>query len=153
MQALAEYKDSPKQMLKRVLPSVVFSVGEDVPLEELRRQTQKLIKDDNRLLWQTRKLEKNRQGIEERKIISLDSLGKEFEDELDLAFFLRMQDEQRQHNLMRRADLSSREWQIVELQRELYSRAEMAARLGITESAVYAHVSNAGKKIRKASGL
>ena len=153
MQALAEYEDSTKQMLKRVLPGVVFSVGEDVPLAELRRQAQKLIKDDNRLLWQTRKLQMNSQGIEERKIISLDSSGKEFEDELDLAFFLRMQDEQRQHNLMRRADLSPREWQIVELQRELYSRAEMASLLGITESAVNTHVSNAGKKLRKASGL
>ena len=140
-------------MLERVLPGVVFSVGEDVPLEELRRQAQKHIKDDNRLLWQTRKLQMNSQGIEERKIISLDPSGKEFEDELDLAFFLRMQDEQRQHNLMRRADLSPREWQIVELQRELYSRAEMASRLGITESAVNAHVSNAGKKLRKASGF
>jgi len=153
MQALAEYEDSPKQMLKRVLPGVVFSVGEDVPLEELRRQAQKHIKDDNRPLWQTRKLQMNSQGIEERKIISLDSSGKEFEDELDLAFFLRMQDERSQLNLMRRADLSPREWQIVKLQRELYSRADMASRLGITESAVNAHVSNAGKKLRKASGL
>jgi DNA-binding CsgD family transcriptional regulator len=153
MQALAEYEDSPKQMLKRVLPGVVFSVGEDVPLEDLRRQAQKLIKDDNRLLWQTRKLQMNRQGIEERKIISLDSSGKEFEDELDLALFLRMQDEQRQLNLMRRAGLSSREWQIVELQRELHSRAEIASRLGITESAVNTHASNAGQKLRKASGL
>ena len=153
MQALAGYEDSPKQMLERVLPGVVYSVGEDVPLEYLRRQAQKLIKDDNRLLWQTRKLEKNTQGIGERKIISLDSSGKEFEDELDLAFFLRMQDERSQLNLMRRADLSPREWQIVKLQRELYSRADMASRLGITESAVNAHVSNAGKKLRKASGL
>lgn len=153
MQALAEYEDSPKQMLKRVLPGVVFSVGEDVPPENLRRQAQKLIKDDNRLLWQTRKLEKNRQGIEERKIISLDPSGKEFEDKLDLALFLRMQDERRQLNLMRLADLTPREWQIVELQRELYSRAQMASRLGITESAVNAHASNAGKKLRKASGL
>src|SRR5215211_4711606 len=153
LQALAGYKDSPKQMLKRVLPGVVLSVGEDALPENLRRQAQKLIKDDNRLLWQTRKLEKNRQGIEERKIISLDSSVKEFEDELDLAFFLRMQDEQRQHNLMRRADLTPREWQIVELQRGLYSRAEMASLLGITESAVNTHVSNAGKKLRKASGL
>jgi len=153
MQALAGYGDSRKRILKRVLPGVVFSVGEDVPLEDLRRQAQKLIRDDNRLLWQTRKLEKNRQGIEERKIISLDLSGKEFEDELDLASFLRMQDEQRQQNLMRRADLSPREWQIVELQRDLYSRAEMASRLGITESAVNAHASNAGKKLRKASGL
>jgi DNA-binding CsgD family transcriptional regulator len=153
MQALEEYKDSPKQMLKRVLPGIVCNVGEDVPLEDLRRQAQKHIKDDNRPLWQTRKLEKNIQGIEERKIISLDSWGKEFEDELDLAFFLRMQDEQRQHNLMRRADLTPREWQIVELQRELYSRTEMASLLGITEGAVNAHVSNAGKKLRKASGF
>jgi DNA-binding CsgD family transcriptional regulator len=153
MQALAEYKDSPKQMLERVLPGVVCSVGDDVPLKELRRQAQKLIKDDNRLLWQTRKLQMNSQGIEERKIISLDPSGKEFEDELDLAFFLRMQDEQRQQNLMRRADLSPRERQIVELQRELYSRAEMASLLGITESAVNAHASTAGKKLRKASGL
>jgi DNA-binding CsgD family transcriptional regulator len=153
MRALAEYEDSPKQMLKRVLPGVVFSVGEDVPPENLRRQAQKLIKDDNRLLWQTRKLPMNSQGIEERKIISLDSSGKEFEDELDLAFFLRMQDEQRQHNLMRRAGLTPQEWQIVELQRELYRRAEMASRLGITESAVNTHASNAGQKLRKASGL
>jgi DNA-binding CsgD family transcriptional regulator len=153
MQALAGYEDSSKQMLKRVLPGVVFSVGEDVPPEYLRRQAQKHIRDDNRLLWQTRKQGKNRRGTEERKIISLDSSGKEFEDELDLAYFLRLQDEQRQHNLMRRADLSPREWQIVELQRELYRRAEMAARLGITESAVNAHASNAGKKLRKASGL
>jgi len=153
MQALAEYEDSPKQMLKRVLPGVVCSVGEDVPPEYLRRQAQKLIKDDNRLLWRTRKLGKNEHGIEERKIISLDSSGKEFQDELDLAFFLRMQDEQRQLNLMRRAGLSPREWQIVELQRELYSRAEMASLLGITESAVNAHASNAGKKLRNASGL
>jgi hypothetical protein len=53
MQALEGYPETPGRMFEKMLRGAIGSVGEDVPLADLRREVQRIIKEDVPSLAQT----------------------------------------------------------------------------------------------------
>jgi len=154
MQALRGYEEPEKRMLSRVLPGAVVDVGEDKPLEKLRPETQKLIKSDSRLLYQTRAPQELKDGTEQGRIVPLDAPGKEHEDELDLEDFARIEKERRRDNLGEL--LSPTELELVHFWRGGYAREEgesttpqqrAMAEFGMARATVDAHVRNIKRKL------
>lgn len=150
MQALQGYQRPPKEMLKSILPGAVVSLDENLPLDDLRPEVQKIIRDDNRLLAHTRKPEKDRYGAKRAKIDSVDALaeaGKEFEDLRDLAAFALVEEERRVLTRLGEVGLTPREWELAQLQLAGFHPEEIADKLNISRSTVDVHIHNIYKKL------
>jgi DNA-binding CsgD family transcriptional regulator len=150
MQALRSYEQPPNETLREMILGAVFSLDANMPLDDLRPKVQKIIRDDNRLLAQTRKPDEDTDGAKRAKIGSVDKLaeaGKEFEDLRDLAAFAQMEEERRALTRLGEIGLTPREWELAQLQLAGFHPEEIADKLNISRSTVDVHIHNIYKKL------
>jgi DNA-binding CsgD family transcriptional regulator len=162
MRSLESYgasKAARLEGLRENLPSVLIEVEADGYFftegrfrNELLGEVERLVVAENRLLRQTRKREKDEEGNELYKIVSLTSFTIEaeiFEDEFDP--YAGIEDTLLLESLIASSGLTKSESEVLSLVRRGWIPEHIASQRGVTREAVDTHLSNIRKKLRSVS--